>query len=276
MRLIFAIAGSCLVLAGCYQEPEVRVTAQPVEEILETSVGAAYAVQEALAALEGTSPGIAPCVRVADGCTNAGCDIDVELDVGPDCPIPMSPDGTGVLVVTGVWTDDDTAVIGAAYGDLRVADELWFVQEIGTMVVTRTSGDELIIAYAQQDVAIRSGVEASSARLKQHAWVVNVASDGTLTVSGGVQEANAGVESAGVKQVALAAAEMQPTCPRNPTNGIATMQFAHADGADAATSTTTLSFHPECDGRADVIASVGVGAGPIPLPGSSLPLDLTD
>lgn len=267
-------AALCLGLWGCRPDPVVEVTAEPVEEILETAVGAAYAARQSLDAME--SGQVSPCVQVAQGCTNVGCNFDVELDVGPECPMPMTT-GSGVLVVAGVYSDADTAVIGATYTDLHVGDELWFVYEIATMVVTRGNDDTLTIAYAQQDVQTVSGVDVASARLAQHAWVVTEDPDGTLNVSGGVQDASAGEATAGVRQVALAAAEVSPTCARNPVSGIATMQYAHADGADAATSTTTLSFHPECDGTVDVIASIGVGVhGGLPLIGSSLPLDMTD
>jgi hypothetical protein len=256
--------------------PQVHVDSRPVEEVLQTAVGAAYASTLAMAAVEGT---VASCVDVISGCTTEGCPFRVEIEVGAGCPIPLAErEGSGLLVVGGVWMSSDTAMMLATYNELALGPTSeWFVTEIGAMTVTRT-GSDLVVTYAQQGVAVLDGYNSASAQLHQHVWVPQVdtantledVTDDTYVVPGARPEAGSDADGAGVLQLVITAAEVTPQCRRNPTAGMAIMQQVEA-GKNTGTSTTTIGFHDRCDGEAEVIAAVGTG---VPAIGTRVPMQL--
>jgi len=232
-----------------------------VEEVIETAVEATHISTIALAALDGTGS----CAALVSGCLNTGCDFALEIDV-MGCPVPISDgDGTGVVVVTGTRTGPDSAVLTANFGnfDLGIDDGTWFVLEIASMAAER-HGDRVNVLYAQQSVTVRSDALASSAELSQHVWTSDAYLNGTpadtnddhYTISGGVQETEAGSTGAYVTQAGLAFVEVTPACRRNPTRGDAVIERVGV-GTSVVLSMVHVGFHEECDGRADILSALG-------------------
>ena len=246
---------------------------EPVEEVIETAVAATHVVTLAFAALDGP----VACAMLVGGCVTPGCDFELELDAGA-CGVPLWEDASGTVFVSGTRTDEDSAVLFASFGELELEEE-WFVAGIASMVADR-SGDQVTVVYAQQDVEIRSGASAASAELSQHVWTCDAMladtpadpSDDVYTVSGGVQDVDAGSSGVEVLQAALYGAQVTPACRRNPTAGGALVERIGA-GSSIAISMLSLSFHPACDGRADVTSAIGTDMFAV---GGTVEMDLQD
>jgi hypothetical protein len=214
-----------------------------------------------MAALDGTGV----CSAVVAGCTETGCGFDVQVNVDAGCLVPISETGgSGLILVHGIKTGPESASLIAQFGGLDLGeDDDWFVASIGSMVATR-SGDQVTVVYAQQQVSVTSGAEGNSTELSQHVWTATADTEGTLedttddtyTISGGIQDAEAGTEGAFASQAAIGAAVITPECRRNPTAGSAHSQRVGA-GSSVVLSMLSIGFHPECDGRADITSAIG-------------------
>jgi len=237
-----------LVLGAC-SAPPASSGNRAVEEVLETAIAAGHAGAMTMAAVEGT---VAACVNVVVPCAGgAGCEFEVEIDAGA-CPIPIFTAPEGTVFVAGALSTDDTAVVNAMW---QGVDDEWVVVGLGSMVIHRDAPDQVRVAYAQQDVEVRTDADAASVELQQHAWTVQVATgatpaapgDDAYVVNGGHQSTGAG-GSVDTLQVAITNATVTPACRRNPTAGTAVLQRTHT-GSSAYYETRILTFHAACDGQ---------------------------
>lgn len=248
---------------------------EPVEEVIETAVAATHAVTLAFAALDAP----VTCASLQSGCTTPGCDFEMELDAG-SCGLPLWEGASGAVFVSGSRTDADSAMFFASFGGLELAPgEHWFVAGVASMIADRT-GDRIRVVYAQQDVEIRADAQATSAELSQHVWTSDATlgetpadpSDDVYTISGGVQDVDAGTGGVEILQAAITGAEVTPACRRNPTAGGAVVERVGA-GSSVVLSMLSLSFHAECDGRADITSALGTDMFAI---GGTVKMDLQD
>ncbi|MGZ6060425.1 MAG: hypothetical protein ACXWLP_13280 [Myxococcaceae bacterium] len=259
-----------LVLAaavGC-AKPDAAEIVHPLETTLGAAVPAAYLAAVSMAALDGRS---SPCARVV---TPAGSGtIRVDVSLGPGCPPMFGADEHGTMVVTGTWTPQGATFL-MDFTDVTSGGRPMVVVGIATMTVVPRDATHLVIAFGEEDVRVGTGT-ATSAGVKQVAWVVNVdtagtddPSDDTLAISGGDQVLLAAVDptpQGGLTQVAVGNAVFEPGCRRNPSSGMAVVQRASTSGG----GWVLFGFHAACDGTTDVFAAL---APYEPLISDSLPL----
>ncbi len=240
---------------GCVK-PDPAEIVRPLETILGAAVPAAYFAAVSMAALDGRP---SPCARVVTP-SRSGPDIRVEVSLGPGCPQMLGPDERGTVVVTGSWTPQGATFVmdftGASYGGRPMV-----VVGIATMTVVPTDPTHLVIAYGEEDILVGNG-RATSAGVKQVAWVVAVDTAGTddpsddaLEISSGDQVLLASVDPApegGVTQVAVGNAVFRAGCRKNPSSGVAAVQRAGTSGG----GWVLFGFHDACDGTADVFAAL--------------------
>jgi hypothetical protein len=257
---------------GC-KRPDAKEVVHPLESTLGTAVPAAFVSTLAMSALGGTA---SPCATVVTPPASNGHPVRVDIHLGPGCPIPFDAEQNGTFVVTGVWTPE-LAVFASDFTQVEHGERELLVLKIGVMTVVRRAA-HLLISYQQQDVETSAGA-STSARLEQTAWVVDVDTRGTetlsddrLTVSGGDQSllAVAGARQQGdVTQVAVGNAVFSAGCRKNPTQGIAVVQRAGTEGGGM----LLFTFHSSCDGRADVTGAMTPYALML---GESVPLDFLE
>jgi hypothetical protein len=237
---------------GC-EEPDLS----PVEGVLGTAIPTAFAATAAMAAVSDSG---FPCVGGGATCDAFPCVLDFLVVMGEECAFPLGEHAEGQVGITGTWTGPDQATLGAAFGDLRVDGKSVVVLEMALMNATRTD-DEILVAYAEEDVVAISGDEDPEVSVNQSAWTVNVTlngtpndtSDDTLEISGSKQQVDAG-DGESIKQIAVAKATMKPECRKNPVDGTASIN----DVEGIAPESMTLLFHEECDGKVDLLVSAGV------------------
>jgi hypothetical protein len=258
-----------LAFLGCHR-PDPNAVVEPLESTLGTAVPAAFIAASAMASLGGTP---APCTSVSAPGGSDGGQVQVNVRLGPGCPSPFLDQGSGTMVVTGVWTPT-LATFLADFTQVVEGPSQLLVLKIGVMTVV-PQGTHLTVAYLQQDVEAASGA-TSSAALAQTAWALDVDTRGTpdptddiLTVSGGNQSllASAGAQQqASVNQVAVADTVFNAGCRKNPNSGLAAVQAAGTTGG----GWMLFTFHSACDGKVDVTAATA----PYELMlGESVPLD---
>jgi len=256
-----------VIVAGC-TKPDPGPIVQPLESTLGAAVPAAYFAAVSMAALKG---GSAPCANVAtpDGAST----VKVNVSLGPTCPPMFGAGENGTVVVTGAWTPQ-LATFVMDFTGVDDGGSPLIVVGIGSMTVTPSSENHLLIGYGEEDISVATGSDGGGG-VEQVAWVVDVdtagtddPSDDTITVSGGDQSLfAAGGEApvADLTQVGLGNAVFDPNCRRNPNSGIAAVQRAGNLGG----GWVLFHFHTACDGTADVAAAL---APYEPLITDSLPL----
>jgi hypothetical protein len=243
-----------LVLPTACEDPDFS----PVEEVLGTAIPTAFAATAAMAAV---SEGGFPCVGGGVGCATFPCFQEFIVVMGEECAFPLGDNADGQVGIEGTWTGPDQATLAAVFADLQVDGRSLVILEMALMNASR-HGDEITVAYVEEDVlALSEGDDGESrAEVKQSAWTVNVATNGTpgdtaddvLTISGSKQQ----VVGEAITQVAVANAVMAPSCRKNPVEGTATIQ----DVEGVAPDSLTLLFHEECDGKVDLLVSAGLSS----------------
>src|SRR5262249_22024140 len=226
--------GALLTIATACERPDPTEIVRPLETTLGAAVPAAYLAAVSMAALDGRP---SPCATVVTP-SGSGGTIRVDVSLGPGCPPMFGADDRGTVVVTGTWTPQ-LATFVMDLTQVTSGGRPMLVVGIATMTVARSGADHLIVAYGEEDIRVGTG-SATSAGLKQVAWVVDVdtagtddPSDDTLSVSGGDQVLLAAVGAAAdvdVTQVAVGNAVFEPGCRRNPSSGVAAGHRARTRG----------------------------------------------
>jgi hypothetical protein len=242
-----------LLLPVACARPDPAEIVRPLETTLGAAVPAAYLAAVSMAALDGRP---SPCASVV----TASGTVRVDVSLGPGCPPMFGADERGTVVVTGTWTPQ-LATFVMDFTQVISGGRPMLVVGLASMTVAPSANGHLVVAYGEEDIRVGTGT-ATSAGVKQVAWVVDVdtagtddPSDDTLSVSGGDQVLLAALEStAGVDltQVAVGNAVFEPGCRRNPSSGVAAVQRAGTRGG----GWVLFWFHPACDGTTDVAAAV--------------------
>jgi len=245
-----------LICAAACEKPDPAEVVRPLETTLGAAVPAAYFAAVSMAALDGRP---SPCATVVTP-VGTGGSIRVDVSLGPGCPPMYGVDERGTVVVTGSWTPQ-VATFVMDFTGVSEGGHPMVVVGIAAMTVTRSDATHLLIAYGEEDIRVGSG-SATSAGIKQVAWVVDVdtagtddPSDDTLAISGGDQIllAVGGVNpEADVTQVAVGNAVFKSGCRKNPSSGMAAVQRAGTRGG----GWVLFLFHDACDGTTDVAAAL--------------------
>jgi hypothetical protein len=229
---------------------------RPLETTLGSAVPAAYLAAVSMSALGGRA---SPCATVVTPAGSGGT-VRVDVSLGPGCPPMFGADEQGTVVVTGTWTPQLATFVMDLTG-VTSGGRPTLVVGIASLTVAPSDATHLVVAYGEEDIRVGTG-PATSAGLKQVAWVVEVdtagtddPSDDTLSISGGDQVLLAtvdGTAEADVTQVAVGNAVFRPGCRRNPSSGVAAVQRAGTRGG----GWVLFLFHDACDGTADVAAAL--------------------
>lgn len=286
--ILFCAALLVMVMPGCgstdkyenyFQDPDV----EPIKATLRTTIPLAYAATVAMASVKGTPPAN---VRTSNTCSSYPCAAVVTIDVN-DQTLPYKF-GTGKMVVAGLWTGENNAIMSVSFVDIYGGTSRFRVRDVSTFPVTSTLTGVNIV-YTDVDVNIstgpvnpqnlsdektqavqsRAGLRASdepSVNVGLDAWVIKVDhagtpgdfSDNTYTVAGGGEYVGTGANSAAVMQVAMGKTIMTPACTINPTGGAALINEIDASTTRLpVVATAALTFNPTCDGKAKVFAATG-------------------
>lgn len=290
-------------VTGFFQDPD----AAPVKTTLRTTIPLAYAASVAMAAVSGSAPANA---HATNTCFSYPCPAVVTIDVNDQTPMPIKMGSTGKMVVAGLWTSSQNAILTVSFVDSLGGNNLFYggsslfrVHDVSVFPVTKTSTG-VDIVYADMDVNVSTGpvdpkglssagiqtaqnkaatIHASdeaSANVGLKGWVVKVDQAGTpsdfsddrYTVAGGGETLGASSASATVMQVAMAKTVMTPACKLNPTDGGAVINEIDASSAKVpVVATAVLTFNQGCSGNTKVFAATGNYLLAI---GDSLPLHL--
>lgn len=248
--VLTSLVASSIISVACRP-----IDVTPVTTVLDASVALALAGSIAMTAVAGEGP---DCVTITPACAGAPCVGRVEVAVGETCPLALGTAAGGTVILDGQWTDantgtftpDLTSMIGVRDGAVSLT--------LGAAVVTRDD-DDVTVAFGSQEVAAGGDGDAG---VNQEGWVVTVHLQGTpadpaddvVEMSGAGQStaaASGEQDEAAVRQLVLALTKTDPACRTNPVEGNATVSEAgNTDGEE-----TSLLFHTDCDGGADVLVS---------------------
>lgn len=245
-------------------EPSDQPDIIPAEQVIGTALPLGFAGAAAMAAASGNQ--IAG-VDVDSAFTTFPCTRQVTIHVGDSCPLPLGDSAAGVVVIVGIWQSPTQASLSCTFTNVSVGGRKLVVAGVSTCVV-QSSGNHVTITYVDQNVNVSSGEQVNAS---QSAWSIDVDTRGTLTdvtddmatISGARQV----VQGASVQQVTLSGVVMDAQCRKNPIDGSATV----SNTGIGSISTTIVSFHSACDGKADVQMSVGTGQSGS---GSTIAIDL--
>ncbi len=294
-----ALLGFAL-LAGCGVDQFFRdPPAEPIRGALRTTAPLAYAASVAMASVNGSPPPNA----LSTSCSSFPCAALVTIAVNDQVlPLAFESSGQGQILVAGLWTSPQTAILTTTFVDLAVGSASLRVRDVSAFPVVRTPTG-LVLVYAAIDVNVATGpvdpaslgpTEIDAAFLKlqiapssdpevnlgMDAWVVQVDDGGTpsdvsddqVVVSGGGQVVAAGSGSGSILQLGMVGARMMPGCALNPVEGLAALQETGASARRLPVLATALiSFEPGCTGTARVLLATGNWLLAI---GKAIPLDL--
>ncbi len=297
--LPLALLGLAL-LGGCgvdrfFRDPP----AEPIRGTLRTTVPLAYAASVAMVSVNGSPPPNA----LSTTCSSFPCAALVTIAVDDrSLPLAFETSGRGQILVAGLWTSPQTAILTATFVDLAVGGTSLRVRDVSAFPVIRTPTG-LLLVYAAIDVNVATGpvdpaglspteIDAAFVKLRiapstdpevnlgMDAWVVQIDDGGTpsdvlddeVVVSGGGQAVEAGSGSGSILQLGMVGARMTPGCARNPVEGLVAMQETGAStGRLPVLATALISFEQDCTGTARVLLATGNWLLAI---GKAIPLDL--
>ncbi len=289
----------CALLAACGVDKFFRdPPKEPIRATLRTTVPLAYAASVAMASVNGSPPPNA----LGTSCSSFPCAALVTIAVNDQVlPLAFESSGQGQILVAGLWTSPQTAILTATFVDLAVGSSSLRVRDVSAFPVVRTPTG-LLLVYAAIDVNVATGpvdpaglspteIDAAFVKLKitpssdpkvnlgMDAWVVQVDDGGTPSVSddqyvisGGGQSVEAGSGSGSILQLGMVGARMTPGCALNPVEGLAALQETGASPDRLPVLATALTvFESACTGTMRVVLATGNWVLSI---GSAIPLQL--
>ena len=244
-----------LLAMGC--NPTVSVDVEPVEMSIGAASPAAHTAALAMAAMAGD---MAHCARVIEHCAGQyPCEGEVEIELGPACPMPLGAEGHGLVTVHGTWHAEDEATLGASFTNVDVGGRALVVVEASNLVAHWSPrGDgRAWVSFNDSDVEVSawSGVSVGSSD-----WHVEIDLAGTPDDPSDdiyVMDGNASiVHNTTVRDISLDHVVIDPACSLNPIAG-------HGELVDVGILDVTvvdLSFHEHCDGTMDVTSAGNHGS----------------
>lgn len=226
---------------GCAPGPD---TALPRQGIT-TGITMAHVATLALGVALGEDTG---CADPIVGCTDFPCEQQVELELGPGCPMHLVGDPEGSFTIEVNMIADDRVELD--YDDLDIGIGGIPAVSVSTADLDLTIGDEgtLGVDFDSSDVtAFDQGV----AGVHQADWHIDVDTNDTLgDITDDVLTLTGDQEEIGTIEVLLFDAEdvvVDPSCNRNPIAGTGTVQ----EVSSLSPERFNLTFGPDCDGTFD-------------------------
>jgi hypothetical protein len=255
--IIIALAAASSTAAGCFGSDNSHQL-----DSLSAALAAGSSIGHASSLTVGSmSSGGVVCASHTPACSTYPCNASTSLTLGPGCPLPLGGNGSGTVIVTAVWSSDGEGTLNETFVGDGVADgKIALSQAEGVSVKTpasgATTGNDITVAYIGQSVSV-TGTQTLAA---QSAWVVTVDDKGTsdpsddvYTITGSVQGASTSSDG----QLAVTNAVLDPSCRKNPISGMATIQQVNATAGLGAIEVNVVTFHAACDGKADVVGTLG-------------------
>ena len=260
-----------IALLGCQALDVPEPDTTEIERALKATVPIAWVGTITQHAVEGDG---GSCVIWETPCAEAPCAGAFVIELGEDCPLPMSAAASGSVAVTV----DASGLFAASFGELSEDGRELRIERVEAATVHRGSDEEISVVFADEDLALSSEDEA--VEVVNSGYVIDIDDGGTLsteddalTISGARQWVKAG-DSAHLFQTALDA-QFDGSCRANPVDGEGLVQEAGAGedfDASVATNLVLVEFHAACDGTAQAYGGGTSGASL----GSELVLDLVD
>jgi hypothetical protein len=246
-----------------------------IESSLKTAIPVGYASSLAMNAMAGdlaTNVSIVNKLCTSDSSTYP-CSAWIAITYDPDTyPMPVETGSSGEIIVVGLWTSIDTAILSVFFTDLDIYTGSFRLYDVDIFPVVRT-GNVVTAVYADIDVNVGSTPvfpltltsteidfqkdrftntsppnpplppDDSQVSVEEEAWIVKVDcnsttmdfNDDTYTINGAGQFVGASTSSASIQQVVFLGVQMSSACTLNPTEGLSIIN-------DIAVSTDTSTY----------------------------------
>jgi len=292
---------SMLILFSCkeektyFKDPET----EPVIHTIKASSAIGYCSSLAMTVMSGeTLPG----VYATKSCTNFPCAALIFVDLNDNIRIPFSEDDNGQIIIAGLWTDVNQAILTLFFYDVDISTSSFTLKNVHTFPVTENNGNYLAV-FAGMDINLGSNpilpleLDLSAGEtnneldrldfdtpgdvyvaVEQHAYIIEIDQQGTVTdlsddsftITGGGQIIEVIDDRGGIIQQGMLDVVIDSECQANPRNGFALIKNTSAGGNSIPElGTAIFNFHNQCDGMVDVSIATGVY---IKSNGKSIPL----
>jgi hypothetical protein len=283
LLLMVVVLASCRKLDEINYDPEL----EPLIHGIKSSSAVGYCASLATSYfMDGVVPGNAILSAKKEGTSSESMIMIVTID--DSYPIPFNP-YQGQITIAGVWGGNG-GVITALFTDINLLGTLRFFRGIHTIPVTVMGDGEIMTLFAEQDVIMGEGsdtllhlnmemawINLELKRLdgkmpadafvaaQQNVWFITVDRkdalgelyDDEYTINGGGQIAKVRESSGGVIYHALIDTKLNyASCEKNPVSGVGLI-LNMLVGTETDLGHIMLSFHGQCDGKADVDLATG-------------------
>lgn len=275
-----------------------------IETTLKTTIPVGYVASLALSAMAGN---VAPNVTVVDGCSTYPCNGLIYIDYDETIyPMPIETNSNGEIIVVGFWTSENTAILSAFFTDINLYTGTFILENVDIFPAARV-GTQTKAVFADIDVNVGSDpifpitltsdqISFELGRLntippvdehvsvEEEAWIVDVDNKGTsddfwddsYDITGAGQFIGASTSSGSIQQVIFLEVRMSHDCLLNPIDGVSIINDIEVAADETifgqTLGTAFITFHPECNGKADITAAIGSYSGSF---GDSMKLNLS-
>ena len=252
-----------LAWGGCVALVSLDGDVEAVEVAIGSVGPSAHAGAVAMAAMAGD---VTRCARVIEHCDgHYPCHGAVEVELGPECPLPLGEGGTGIISVEGTWHSAHEATLAASFTDVEIFGRALVVVQASDVVVHWSpEHDDTWVSFSDAivEVGCWRGVSISSSDwevLIDHMGSPEDPSDDVYVIDGN----SAVVRTTSVRDLSLDRVVLDPSCRLNPIAGTGQL----VDVGILSVSVVDIAFHDTCDGEVEIGSSHSR---------ESLPLDVLD
>jgi hypothetical protein len=294
--LLVLILFACRKEKEYFQDPET----EPIIHTVKASSAIGYCSSLAMAVMSGES---FPGVIASKSCSNYPCAALIFVDLGNEIHIPFTDDRNGNIVIAGLWTAVNEAILTLFFYDINISTSGFTLKNVHTFPVAEQNGN-LMAVFAGMDINLGSNpllpveLDLSEGEItfeldrlelddpedvyvavEQHAYVISIEQNGTpgdlsddsFSITGGGQIIEVVDNRGGIIQQALLDVLISNDCLANPKNGYALIKNTAAGGNSLPElGTAIFDFHSQCDGLVDITLATGVY---IKANGKSIPLN---
>ena len=264
---------SCKEEKAYFKDPET----EPVIHTIKAASAIGYCTSIAMTVMSGeTLPG----VYTTKSCSNFPCASLIFVDLNDNVRIPFTEDENGQIVIAGLWTDVNQAILTIFFYDIDISTSVFTLKNVHTFPVIERNGNFLAV-FAGMDINLGSNFDTPGdvyVAVEQHAYIIEIDQQGTATdlnddsfiITGGGQIIEVKDDKGGIIQQGMLDVVIDIECQANPRNGYALIKNTSAGGNSIPElGTAIFDFHNQCDGMADISIATGVY---IKSNGKSIPL----
>ncbi len=301
MKPVFFILVPAVILFSCkeakeyFKDPET----EPVIHTVKAASAIGYCASLAMTVMSGeTLPG----VIATKSCSDFPCAALIFVYLNNDIRIPFTADQNGQIIIAGLWTDVNQAILTLFFYDIDISTSVFTLKNVHTFPVTEHNGGYLAV-FAGMDINLGTNpilpveLDLSAGEInlelerldfdtpgdvyvavEQHAYIIEINQQGTATdlnddsflLTGGGQIIEVMDDQGGIIQQAMLDVEIDIQCQENPRGGFALIKNTSAGGNSIPElGTAIFEFHNQCDGMVDISIATGVY---IKSNGKSIPL----